>query len=226
MANKKIQFDQAMIERMVGDAMAKVMKEKTLPKYRDIARTEFVKEDVHPRAWKESAAQSIEDGDAWFDPSTMEVYGNLRMGHDEEFYQDVRLDVLEDGNNHHGPLYTEPGKISWNANLTEKHQQNHTLNGRPVVWVHNSDPTLTKTIYRYSKREKRMKSYTAKVGKFYPLFGKTYLPDEFNREGFHVMEHVCDNAQKILESRPDTKQEFVSSATEQIKESISNSNKT
>ena len=198
MASNRININQ--IKSIINEKMSEVMISSTLEKYRDLVKEEFVKGDMHPSAWKESAAESIQVGEAWFDFDDMSVYGNVVMGHDEENYQDVRLNVLADGNQHHGPLYTEPGKTSWNGDLTEKHTQDHTLNGRPVVWVYNTNyPNATKKIYRFSKRENRMKEYTAKISKFYPLFGKTYLPDRFNKEGYKSdVKHAAENAAKRL----------------------------
>lgn len=200
MANKRIDLSQ--IKGIINEKMTDVMINSTLEKYRDLVKEEFVKGDMHPSAWKESAAESIHVGDAWFDFDDMSVYGNVIMGHDEDNHQDVRLNVLADGNQHHGPLYTEPGKTSWNKDLTEKHTQDHTLKGRPVVWVYNSNyPHATKEIYRFSKRENRMKKYTAKLSKFYPLFGKTYLPDKFNKAGFKSeVRNAAENAAKRMEA--------------------------
>ena len=116
---------------MVGDAMAKVMKEKILPKYCDLAREEFVLSNVHPHEWKESASESIKDGDAWFDFSEMYVYGNLKKGGDPSSYQDVRLVVLDEGNNHvYDRLYTEKGKTSWNSDLTNQYVVKKKFDGK------------------------------------------------------------------------------------------------
>lgn len=220
MASKRIDLNR--IKSIINDKMTEVMISSTLEKYRDLVKEEFVKGDMHPSAWKESAAESIQVGEAWFNFDDMSVYGNVVMGHDEENYQDVRLNVLADGNQHHGPLYTEPGKTSWNKELTEKHTQDHTLKGRPVVWVHNTNyPNAKKKIYRFSKRENRMKEYTATVSKFYPLFGKTYLPDEFNKEGYRSeVQNAAENAAKRMEATNRSDLSQYSEAGELIGEEI------
>ncbi len=79
-------------------------------------------------------------------------------------------------------------------NLTRQHKQNHTLRGRAVVWVHNTNyPNAKKTVY--SKKDGKAREVT--ISKFYPLFRRTPLPAEFNQEG----QNVIDNAKKMLEAR-------------------------
>lgn len=56
-----------------------------------------------------------------------------------------------------------------------------------MVWVHNTNyPNAKKVI----KDKKTGKERTVTISEFYPLYKRTNLPDDFNRDGQHVIENA------------------------------------
>jgi hypothetical protein len=56
-----------------------------------------------------------------------------------------------------------------------------------VVWVHNTNyPNAKKVI----KDKKTGKERTVTISEFYPLYKRTNLPADFNRDGQHVIENA------------------------------------
>ena len=195
-----VKIDNRKLRDILAEEGIRAMREIVMPVFLDVAKSEYSMNYIHPAKWKESIINGLKIGEVRCNSTTMAFEGNLTLSGEEWLW--VRAGVLEDGNNMNGPLWTAPGKESWNAELDGRHVQDHTIRGRPVVWVHNTNPNLEKTITYTSKKTGQIKNYKVKVGKFYPLFKKTLLPKEFNITPSEAA-HVYKNIQVRMNARYD-----------------------
>lgn len=194
-----IKFDTQKFYDIIEEEGIRAMQNIVMPVLLDVAKNEYSQSYIHPREWKASIINGLQIGEVTCERSTMTFKGYLTL-QGEEWIQ-VRANVLEEGNNHSGALWTAPGKLSWPSGLDgERHTQDHRINGRPVVWVHNTNENLEKEIKYTSKKTGKIKTYKVKVGKFYPLFKETLLPQKFNTSSAEAA-HVYRNIQTRMNSR-------------------------
>lgn len=147
---------------------------------------------AHPQEWAQEVFGNLSIQKVFYNHDERSVFFDI-VAMDLDEYQMIKAEVLDEGNQHNGALWTEPGRTALTPELTGTRTHNEYCRGVPAIWVHNSNEgALKEREFTYKRKDGSTvkKTYKVHVGAFYPLFVKTYLPAEFNREGVHILENA------------------------------------
>lgn len=155
--------------------------------------------NAHPSKWVKQVFSNIKIKGVSYDKMNNYIHFYI-VAADLNRFQQIKAQVIDDGNQHDGPLHTYPGKESFDKSLTSQFTQSRKFRGRPVVWVTNTKYPHAKrkrTYTRYyANGDQYKKTYQVKISPYWPIFVDTQLPSQFNKQGAHIIQNVVQLMKK------------------------------